>query len=679
VEKPAAVGAETLPDIIIMSFLTEDFRRTTINQPPRILSGWDAQLLALAGIYKRRQELLKKLLLDAEQIDEKSSFWKDISNNNLHNKLKEFKSIFKRRKKGYEEFIFDALAAIREASYRKLGLRPFVVQLAGALALYREKIAEMATGEGKTLTAGLTAVLQGWSGLPCHIITVNDYLAERDALWLAPLYEFCDLSVGYVTGSMSPLERRQGHHHDITYTTSKEIVADFLRDRLWLGELQRNSRRQIRLLLGKRAEVEKGIVMRGIYSAIVDEADNILIDEAVTPLIISTHRANQPFLEACKVANDIAAALRSGSDYHPDFQYKDIELDTKIDQRLVELAKDMPQVFRGAGRHQELIRQALIAREFFHRDKQYVIQEGKVVIVDEFTGRLMPQRTWRAGLHQMVEAKENLEITSPSETLARLSFQRFFRFFHKLSGMTGTAKESAGELWHIYRLPVITIPENKPCQRKIWAQQVFPDLESKNKAVLDEIIAVHNQGRPVLVGTRNIKASEELSIQLKGMGLDHQVLNATRHKEEAHIVYRAGERNTITIATNMAGRGTDIKLGAKIAELGGLHVMATECHESRRIDRQLFGRAARQGDPGSARSFVSMEDELIRRYIPESVRRIIQTSLKKDNRFNYWTAVKTVAWAQAVAQRVAFKNRRSVLSMDTWLDDSLSFAQADIS
>lgn len=662
-----------------MSFLTDDYRHTTINQPPNILSGWDAGFLSLAGKFKRRPELLKELLIEAQQIDAKSAIWKNLSSEELHNKLKEFKSVFKRRKKGHEALIFDALAAIREASDRRLGLRPFIVQLAGAIALYRGYIAEMATGEGKTLTAGLTAVLHGWSGLPCHIITVNDYLAERDAQWLAPLYEFCDVSVGYVLGNMNPLERKHGYFHDITYTTSKEIVADFLRDRLWLGDLQKSGLRQIRALLGRAQEIERGLVMRGIYAAIVDEADSNLIDEAVTPLIISSHRNNEPFVEACKVANHIASVLHPGQDYVLDFQYKDIELGDKIDERLEELAKNMPEVFRGAGRRRELVRHALNAKEFFHRDKQYVVQEGKVVIVDEFTGRLMPQRTWRAGLHQMIEAKEDLEITPPSETLARLSFQRFFRFFYKLSGMTGTARESAGELWHIYRLPVISIPENKPCLRKIWPQLVFPDMGSKNKAVLDEILSVHNEGRPILVGTRSIKASEELSFQLKAMGIEHQVLNAIRHKEEARIIYHAGEKGMITIATNMAGRGTDIKLEAKVSELGGLHVIATECHESRRIDRQLFGRASRQGEPGSARSFVSMEDELIQRYIPRLARKTIQSYLKKDNRSGYLAAVKTVAWAQAVAQRVAFKNRRSVLRMDTWLDDSLSFAQGDIS
>ena len=661
-----------------MSLLTEDYRRTDIKSPDSILSGLDARVYGLAGRLRRRASLTEKLLAAAEEIDAQAPRWKEKTDRALRESMVDFREIFRRNKQGYEERLPDALAAIREAADRRLGLRSYVVQLAGALALYRGTVAEMATGEGKTLTAGLIAVVWGWIGRPCHIVTVNDYLADRDAGWLEPLYRFCGVSVGRVTGEMEPQARREEYRNDVTYTTSKEILADFLRDRLRLDTLQNAGRRQIRALSGRPQDLEKGLVMRGIHTAVVDEVDSILIDEAVTPLIISREMPNEPFVEACREANKIAATLKPGVDYRVDQQFKDIDLLPRREDQLVEKAGNMPRLFRGRDQHRELIQQALKAREFFHRDTQYVIQHGKVVIVDEFTGRLMPQRTWSAGLHQIIEAKEGITISAPSETLARLSFQRFFRFFYRLAGMTGTAREAAGELWHIYGLPVVSIPPNRPCQRKIYPRRIFAEQESKWQAIVDEVAQRHGQGQPVLVGTRSVKASEDLARRLAKLGLSFRVLNAVRHREEARIVSHAGERGSITVATNMAGRGTDIRLESGVTRLGGLHVIATECHEAGRIDRQLFGRCARQGDPGSARSFVSMEDELLCRYVPSAVRNGIKSALRLRAPTSVWAAQQLVRWAQSTPQRMAFHRRRSVLRTDTWLDDSLSFAQGDV-
>ena len=662
-----------------MSVLTEDYRRTDIKTPDPILSGLDARIFSLAGRYRRRASLTGRLLTAAEEIDAKAPLWKEKSDRALRESLVGFREIFCRNKQGYEEPLPDALAAIREAAERCLGLRPYVVQLAGALALFRGTVAEMATGEGKTLTAGLTAVVWGWIGRPCHIITTNDYLADRDAKWLEPLYRFCGVSVGRVVSEMEPHRRREEYRKDVTYTTSKEVLADFLRDRLRLDSLQNAGRRQIRALSGRLQDIEKGLVMRGIHTAVVDEVDNILIDEAVTPLIISREMPNEPFVEACREANNIAAALRPDVDYRVDQQFKDIDLLPGGEEHLVQKTGNMPRLFRGRGPHRELVQQALKAREFFHRDTQYVIQNGKVVIVDEFTGRLMPQRTWSAGLHQIIEAKEDITITAPSETLARLSFQRFFRFFYRLAGMTGTAREAAGELWHIYGLPVVTIPPNRPCQRKIYPRRIFSEQESKWQAIVDEVAERHGQGQPVLVGTRSVKASEDLAARLAKLGLSFRVLNAVRHREEARTISHAGEGSSITVATNMAGRGVDIRLGDGVTRLGGLHVIATECHESGRIDRQLFGRCARQGDPGSARSFVSMEDELLCRYVPSAIRNSIKNALRLRAPTSGWAAEQVVRWAQSKPQGMAFHRRRSVLRTDTWLDDSLSFAQGDVS
>ena len=662
-----------------MSFLTEDYLRTTIRQPTDLLSGLDAMMHSFVGSVKFNPGMIGEFLARAQEVDKLAPEWEDLPDHVLRRKLLEFKDVFRRRKKDYESMLPSALAAIREAASRSIGLRPFTVQLAGALALYRGYTVEMATGEGKTLTAAITCVLNGWSGLPCHIITVNDYLAGRDPRWMEPVYDFCGVTVGCVIGDMEPAARREGYNHAVTYTTNKEIVADFLRDRLWLGNFQQAERRQIANLLGRSTNIERGLVMRGIHTAIVDEADSILIDEAVTPLIISRAFPNDVFTDACMVSNEIAGNLQPNVDYRIDERYKEIEINPRLKKELADRIKSSQAQFRGVSGHMELIQQALTAREFFHKDNQYVIQDGKVVIVDEFTGRQMPQRTWQAGLHQFIEAKEGLPMTTPTETLARLSFQRFYRLFHKLSGMTGTAREAIQELWDIYQLPVVTVPENRPCQRKIFPTRTFPDQESKWQAIVEEIIRLNQQGRPVLVGTRSVEASEHLASLMEKTGVWYKVLNAVRHKEEAGIVALAGERGAVTIATNMAGRGTDSSLGKGVAALGGLHVIASECHEAQRIDRQLFGRCARQGDPGSARLFMSMEDEIVRRFVPKAVRNAIQAQLEARFFGAQLAAAAAIRLAQSAAQRLAYRRRRGVLRMDTWLEDSLSFARRDVS
>jgi preprotein translocase subunit SecA len=662
-----------------VSLLTADYYRTTIKRPSPLYSGLDARLHALIGSVTCGPGMEGEFLATAREIDKLAASWKDLPDRVLRRRLIELKDSFRRRKKGYATLIPAALSAVREAAYRRVGLRPYIVQLAGALALHRGYVAEMATGEGKTLAAALTSVLNGWSGFPCHIITVNDYLAERDQKWMGPLYRFCGVSTGCVTGEMDPAARREGYQHEVTYTTNKEIVADFLRDRLWLGNFQQVGRRQIATLLGHKASIEHGLIMRGIHTGIVDEADSILIDEAVTPLIISRALPNEVFIEACQVAYGIASQLKPGIDYEVNKKYKEIEINSRLKESLIEQIRASRAQFRGTSGYMELIRQALTAREFFHRDNQYVIQDGRVVIVDEFTGRQMPQRTWQAGLHQFIEARESLSMTTPTETLARLSFQRFYRFFHKLAGMTGTAREAMQELWDIYQLPVVRIPENKPCRRRIYPTRAFADQGSKWQAIVEEILRVHRQGRPVLVGTRSVESSEHLASLLEKTGVQYKVLNAVRHKEEAAVVALAGIRTAITIATNMAGRGTDIRLGKGVAEIGGLHVIASECHEAQRIDRQLFGRCARQGDPGSARLFVSMEDEIVRRYVPQPIRRVIKAQLEARLFGAPLASIGAIRWGQAAAQHLAYRRRRGVLRMDTWLEDSLSFAHRDIS
>jgi preprotein translocase subunit SecA len=654
------------------------YHRLAFQPPPPALTGLDARMDSLAGFYKRRSGMLRALVLQSEGVDAESNKWKAMMDADLHRHLMDFRQHFRRGGTRSDSLLLSALAAIREAAERKLGLRPFKVQLMGALALNQGKLAEMATGEGKTLTAGLAAVLAGWSGHPCHVITVNDYLVERDTEWMRPLYTFCGVRVGCVTANMGPPERRKGYDADLTYVTSKELLADFLRDRIQMGELSDPSRRLVKELARSRQRpASDNIVTRGMHTAIVDEADSLLIDEAVTPLIISATHKN-PMLEgAVKVAAQVVSHLEPDTDYHVDQHYREIRINEAGQSRLVSLCSGLPALWQGLNRREELVRQALVAREFYLRDKQYIIDDGKIIIVDEFTGRQMAQRTWRQGLHQAIEAKESLPISDPTETIARLSFQRFFRCFHRLSGMTGTAREAADEFWRMYRLPVVTIPTNKTCRRVILPERVFADQTAKWQAVADEAKRIHATGQPILVGTRSVEASEMLGQLLAERNLPVRILNATRHREEAATIALAGQAGHITIATNMAGRGTDIKLGDGVAELGGLHVLATERHESGRVDRQLLGRAARQGDAGSGQLFVSAQDEIVQRYLPSSMLKTLRVLTKHQP--PGWSALASQAFslAQHKAQQLAYMQRQSVLRADTWLEESLSFARPD--
>ncbi len=657
---------------------TLEYRRIAHERPAKLYKGLDAKVNSLVGLYRRRSRVLEGLLVDAAKIDAQAGQWKDLSDHLLRQRLLDLRMRFRRGGRDCSGLELEALAAIREVSDRQVGLRPFPVQLAGALALHRGCLAEMATGEGKTLTAGLAAVMAGWTKRPCHVVTVNDYLVRRDEEWIKPIYQFCGVSVGYVTAAMDPEERRREYACDVTYTTSKEVLADFLRDRLQLGSVTDPTRRLIRsMALGARAGRD-AIVMRGLDTAIVDEADSILIDEAVTPLIISASHKNEQLREASVLANEIVASLEPELDYELDARYREVHLTPKGVEKLADRCSSYGGLWRGQDRRADMIRQALLAREFFQRGKQYVLDNGKVVIVDEFTGRPMPQRSWRQGLHQAVETKEGLEPSDPTETIARLSFQRFFRLYRRLSGMTGTAREASEEFWQIYKLPVVRIPTNRPCVRVQWPDRVFSDETAKYKAVADEIEKLHRLGRPVLIGTRNVAASERLSALLEERGLEHRLLNATRLQEEANIVALAGQKFQITIATNMAGRGTDIKLGSGVPEAGGLHVIATERHESGRVDRQLFGRSGRQGDPGSAQAFVSMQDELLRRYLPGAVHRQLALFVNRGLPASGKAATAAFALAQRNAQRIAFNQRTAVLKMDDWLDEALSFAGAPI-
>jgi preprotein translocase subunit SecA len=398
-----------------------------------------------------------------------------------------------------------------------------------------------------------------------------------------------------------------------------------------------------------------------------------LIDEAVTPLIISGPAPNPEQMGTFRQAARIAAQLEARRDYHIDLRYREVELTEAGKGRLRQLAGGLSSIWKGARRAQELAVQALTAKELYRRDQQYVLDGGKVVIVDEFTGRLMPDRQWRDGLHQAVEAKEEVEVTPPKDTYARVSFQRFFRMYRKLSGMTGTAREAAAEFRQIYHLPIVVIPTHRPCLRYCLPDVVFTNEAAKWQRIVAEIVRLHEIGRPVLVGTRSVRASEHLSSLLKAQGLEHQVLNAVHHREEADIVRGAGQRGRITVATNMAGRGTDIRLGPGVVELGGLHVIAAERNESRRIDRQLFGRCARQGDPGSAQAIICLEDECVSRYARGMLAYLKRRHGQTEQEISSSLTRLAFRHAQRRADRLAWRRRRTVIQTDHWLDEHLSF------
>ncbi|MCA9295805.1 MAG: hypothetical protein KC983_04795, partial [Phycisphaerales bacterium] len=452
----------------------------------------------------------------------------------------------------------DAVLCIREAATRTLGQTPYPVQMAAGLALMQDTIIELATGEGKTLAAVFPAILAGWRGRGCHVLTTNDYLAGRDAATLSPLYAYCHVSVGVIRHELPPHERRAAYRADVTYGTNKEMAADCLRDRLAMGRQRHVASALLdRFAMGRGARLDR-VVMRGLDTAIVDEADSILIDEAVTPLIISGQGRNADRTETYRIAQELVSAFAPGVHYTRDERHREVRLTPAGRALLAENTAPIGGVFAGRRRAEELALQAITARELFLEGTQYVVQDGKIVIVDEFTGRLMPDRTWREGLHQSIEAKEGLEIQAAQETYSRLSFQRFFLRYRHLAGMTGTAAESWREFWRTYGIPTVVLPTHRPCRRQDDPDRYFATAAEKWDAIDEEIMRVHATGRPILVGTRSVEASEQLSRRLLARGVTPQVLNAVRHAEEASIVARAGEHGRITVATNMAGRGTDI-------------------------------------------------------------------------------------------------------------------------
>ena len=542
-----------------------------------------------------------------------------------------------------DDLLPEAFAVVREGSRRVLGMRHFDVQLIGGMCLHDGRIAEMRTGEGKTLVATLPVYLNALTGKGVHMVTVNDYLAKRDSEWMGRLYRFLGLSVGLIAHDMDFPERKFAYSCDVTFGTNNEFGFDYLRDNMVIDERQ--------------------MVQRPLHYAIVDEVDSILIDEARTPLIISGPGQKSTDIYV-KMAHAVAT-LKEGTDYKVDEKQKTISpADSAVPK--IEKLIGVKNLYAPENiEYSHCFMAALRAKALMKRDRDYIVKDGEVIIVDEFTGRVMPGRRFSDGLHQAIEAKEGVKVQRESQTLATITFQNYFRMYDKLAGMTGTAKTEEDEFLKIYNLPVIVVPTNKPVRRIDYPDVIYKTKRAKYKAVGRAVSEIHAKGQPTLIGTTSITQSEELSDILKHLGIPHNVLNAKNHEKEAQIIADAGQKGAVTIATNMAGRGTDIKLGEGVAELGGLFIIGTERHESRRIDNQLRGRAGRQGDPGASRFFLSLEDDLLRLFASDRITKIMdKLGMEEDEPIEHKIITNSIEHAQKKVEARNFDIRKHVLEYD---------------
>ena len=615
---------------------------------------------------------LKKIQHYVDDANKFTAEFEHLTDDQLKAKTQEFKD---RLTKGetLDQLLPEAFAVVRLAAQRVIGLRPYDVQMLGGIVLHQGKIAEMGTGEGKTLVAVLPSYLNALTGKGVHVVTVNDYLARRDRQWMGPIHEFLGLTVGYISHDMDNADRREMYAKDITYVTNNELGFDYLRDNMVINRADR--------------------VLRPLNYCIVDEVDSILIDEARTPLIISG--PSEQSTDKYYIVNRLIPSLKVRMITEKDevkAKYEGINLDEGVDAIIDEKAHTATLTDTGIAKAEKFlnvpnlyndvesewvhhINQALRAHHLYERDVDYVVKDGEVIIVDEFTGRLMPGRRWSDGLHQAVEAKEGLQIKEENQTLATITFQNFFKLYKKLSGMTGTAMTEANEFWQIYKLDVVEIRPNRPSKRIDYPDLVYLTEREKFNAIVDEVEDLWKKGAPVLVGTRSIEKSEKLSHMLRAKGIPHQVLNAKYHEMEAQIISQAGRKGAVTIATNMAGRGTDIVLGGnpankqeqdEVVALGGLHVIGSERHESRRIDNQLRGRCARQGDPGCSRFYISLDDELMRLFANTTkIASVLSTmGMKEGEAIESRLMTRQIEGAQRMVEGRNFDIRKQLLDYD---------------
>ncbi|HAF31477.1 MAG TPA: preprotein translocase subunit SecA [Anaerovibrio sp.] len=601
----------------------------------------------MLGIFKRflgdnNEKEIKRMRAIVDQINSYEEELTELSDSSLVKNTEKFKERLANGET-LDDILPEAFAVVREASRRVLGMRHFDVQMIGGICLHEGKIAEMRTGEGKTLVATLPVYLNALTGKGVHMVTVNDYLAKRDSEWMGRLYNFLGLSVGLIKHDMDFPERKFAYSCDITFGTNNEYGFDYLRDNMVVDINQ--------------------MVQRELNFAIVDEVDSILIDEARTPLIISGAgtKSTDMYTRMAKAVE----ILKAGEDYTVDEKQKTVSPSegavSKVEKFLgVNNMYDSENIEMS-----HCFTAALRAKALMKRDRDYVVKDGEIVIVDEFTGRLMEGRRYSDGLHQAIEAKEGLEVRRQSQTLASITFQNYFRMYKKLGGMTGTAKTEEDEFIKIYNLPVVVVPTNMPVKRVDFPDVIYKTRRAKLKAVANDVEKIHGTGQPILIGTTSIAQSEEISAILRKRGISHNVLNAKFHEKEAEIIADAGQKNAVTIATNMAGRGTDIKLGEGVPELGGLFIVGTERHESRRIDNQLRGRAGRQGDPGNSRFYLSLEDDLLRLFGAKNISSIMdRLGMGEDDPIEHKMITKSIENAQKKVEGRNFDMRKHVLEYD---------------
>ena len=616
-------------------------------------------LSKIVGTHSERE--VKRVIPIVNKIESMEPEMEKLSDEELHGKTDEFK---KRLAEGetLDDILPEAYAVVREASKRTIGLRHFRVQLIGGVILHQGRITEMRTGEGKTLVSTLPAYLNALEGKGVHIVTVNDYLAKRDAEWMGQIHEFLGLKVGVILNSMGNDERREAYNCDITYATNNELGFDYLRDNMVIYKEQ--------------------LVQRELHYAIVDEVDSVLIDEARTPLIISgSSGKSTKIYEACdnlvrqlkrgteKELSKMDIIMQEDSNETGDYVANEKEKTVNLTQQGVEKVERFFHLENLADPEnleiQHCVNLSLRAHALMHRDKDYVVKDDEVLIVDEFTGRIMPGRRYSDGLHQAIEAKEHVKVKRESKTLATITFQNFFNKYKKKSGMTGTALTEEKEFREIYGMDVVEVPTNLPVQRIDHEDSVYKTKREKYNAIVKEIQAAHEKGQPVLVGTITIDSSEELSEMLRKVGIPHKVLNAKFHEMEAEIVADAGVKGAVTIATNMAGRGTDIKLGEGVKELGGLKIIGTERHESRRIDNQLRGRAGRQGDPGESKFYISLEDDLMRLFGSQNLMNMFNSlGMPEGEQIQHKMLSKAIERAQKKIEGNNYGIRKNLLEYD---------------
>ena len=600
----------------------------------------------LRKLFDTEYKELKRFEKIADEIVALDPEYSKLSDDELKAKTQEFKKELEEGKE-LDELIVPAFATAREAAYRVIGEKPYYVQILGGLALHFGNIAEMKTGEGKTLTETMPTYLNALTGKGVHVVTVNEFLAKRDSEWMGNIYRFLGLTVGLNLRELSAKEKQEAYQADVTYSTNNEIGFDYLRDNMVVQADKR--------------------VQRPLNYCIVDEVDSILIDEARTPLIISGGRmqSNNLYIDADRAVKK----LKETEDFVVDAKTRSVSLTEDGSKKIEKIfnLKNLYDLDNTALVHH--LTQALKANYGFKKDVDYVVQDDKVIIVDQFTGRLMQGRQFSEGLHQAIEAKEGVTINTETKTMATITFQNLFRMYNKLSGMTGTAKTEEEEFRSIYNMYVIQIPTNKPVIREDLADLVYATQRAKYKAIINTVKEIHATGRPILIGTISVEANELLSSLLKKAGLKHEVLNAKNHEREAEIIAKAGEKNAITLATNMAGRGTDIKLGEGVRELGGLCVIGTERHESRRIDNQLRGRAGRQGDPGMSQFFVSFEDDLMRRFGTDRIKNMLESMGVGDQAIRSKALTRSIESAQKKVEGNNYDIRKSLLDYDNVLNE----------